>query len=171
VGSSPMWVQLGRRPPTSRDVWGVAWGYVASPHNVSWHDRQTAAPDGTFRINFRPGPLIASHPVSENIFERQLHHTVSAFAGHQAKIGTCGIIVCPIPIRVVQQVEDLPAQLYPLLFSDGNVLPQTGVDVPETGIIEAVLRLTAERPWNRGDPHKRLTCCTILDGSIRQLPA
>src|SRR5436305_14159667 len=76
-----------------------------------------------------------SRAVSENVLQRELHLAhVGARAGDGAEIGlVIGVHVRVGPVRMIDGVERLPAELKVLALGEIEVLQERGIEVETTG--------------------------------------
>src|SRR5690242_26749 len=82
---------------------------------------------------------------SKNIFQRQLKLSrIVRFTGDAAERATGRIDVRIVPVRVVQNIEHLEAELQGLRFVDSKILAQAHIPGEETGAAQAVAGLNAE---------------------------
>src|SRR5262245_26627530 len=75
---------------------------------------------------------------SEDVLQRELNlPRVTRLAGDEAERRAVGVAIGPAPVRMVQNVESLDAELQLLLFGNGEVLAQTNVEIPDARVGQA----------------------------------
>src|SRR5690348_13104318 len=95
----------------------------------------------------------SDHVTSKDVLQRELNLSrVTRLAGNKAKRRAVGVAVRPAPVRVIQNVEGLDAELQLLLFSDREVLAQSDIEIPCAGVEQDVAWLDAKGSRRRSRP-------------------
>src|ERR1051326_6789054 len=139
----PRW-GVKKRGDTAAARWGrrgsQSYPAMSPGASMSWHSLRNLA-------------FFTDH--LENVFQGQLQHAVAALAGHQAEGSARGVRVRAAPVRVVEDVVHLEAELQDLALPGREVLAHRSVELPGTGLAQRLARLEAERA-GVGHPKGRL---------------
>src|SRR6266508_2993697 len=109
---------------------------------------------------------------SEAVFHRELDDALAALARDLAERSAVRVAVRARPVRMIQRVERLRAELQLLPADERHCLPHAEIEVPRAWIAQPVPRLHAERsgrrPRERGriEPRRRRRKRSVVDVRI-----
>src|SRR5690242_4500345 len=88
-------------------------------------------------------------PVSENVFQGKLDRSIAALAGDFSECAAGRVRVGSAPVRMIDDIEQLGAELQALFFRYGEVLADPQVPLPEAGVPQNIARLLPESAGGR----------------------
>src|SRR5262245_60652653 len=86
---------------------------------------------------------------SEAVLECELNGTLAELARDLAERSAVRVVVRHVPVRVIQHVEGLDAELHLVRTADADALADPQIEVPRRRVAEQIARLNAERPCCR----------------------
>src|SRR2546428_2244009 len=93
---------------------------------------------------------------SEAVLRRQLNHAFAGLARHESERPTVRIAVGAAPVRMVQRVERLDAELQLMAARQRHVLADAEIEVPGRRVRQKVARLDAKGPRRRTREGRRV---------------
>lgn len=87
--------------------------------------------------------------ILENIFQCQLELPLARFARNLAEGAAPGICIGCAPIRMIQEIENLKAELQPLGFGYRKILSDANIPAPKSRITQRITPLDSKGPGRR----------------------